>query len=62
MSGVLACACVETDWECMLSNCFLCSGSVTRMLVFFKAVIAIAFSLRNLDLEKCFGLFLMFTS
>jgi len=60
MLGVLSSSCVKTDWKCVLSNCDLSSGSVTRVLLeSFKAVIAVVSCLRDLkNLKKCLGLFL----
>ena len=33
MFGVVGFSCVKTDWNCVLSNCALCSGVVTRVLL-----------------------------
>jgi len=60
MLGVLSSSCVKIDWKCVLSNCVLCSGSVTRVLLeSFKAAIVVVSCLHDLkNLKKCLGLFL----
>ena len=61
MFGVMGFSCVKTEWNCVLSNCALCSGVVIRVLLLsLSAVIMEVSCLRVLkNLKKCLVLFLM---
>lgn len=59
MSGIVGFSCVKTDWNCVLSICALCSGSVLMVLLWsFRAGIAVVSCLRDLkNLKKYLLLF-----
>ena len=60
MVGVIGFSCVNTEWNCVLSSCALCSGVVKRVLLLsFNADILDVSCLRALkNLKKCLVLFL----
>ena len=64
MLGVTGFSCVKTEWNCVLSNCALCSGVVRRVLLLsLSADIFEVSCLRVLkNLKKCLVLFLMLSA
>ena len=66
MFGVVGFSCVKTDWNCVLSNCALCSGVVKRVLLLSFSADILIFEVSCLrvlkNLKKCLVLFLMLSA